>query len=261
MHVAPTDLRTLRQNGTVIHFALLGSMAYIVADLPATGSLGTSMEDSCTKGHWGFVIDGELVVELGNDRQVVPAGSAFHVPAGGSPHRLHVTGPARIAGFEPVDPVVDISDGALAAQGFEILGSEARQLATVTEPSDTPPPQDKQIEAQTWPMSSMVLTRARLGAGSGYTTEWCDAPHWGLVTAGRIAIEWEDDVEILGTGDVFHCPAGPPGHRVEAADPASFIDLTPAEWLRSGRIAAWRQRAVSAPASTPARPVAIAGIG
>ena len=49
-----------------------------------------------------------------------------------------------------------------------------------------------------------------MGERSGYTTDWCDAPHWGLVTNGQMAIEWEDDVEILSSGDIFHCPAGPP---------------------------------------------------
>ncbi len=79
------------------------------------------------------------------------------------------------------------------------------------------------------------MTRVRMGERSGYTTGWCDAPHWGLVTAGRMAIEWEDDVEILSTGDIFHCPAGPPGHRLEAADPATFVDLTPVAALGDGR--------------------------
>ena len=82
-----------------------------------------------------------------------------------------------------------------------------------------------------------------MGERSGYTAGWCDSPHWGIVTEGRLAIEWEDDVEILSKGDVFHCPAGPPGHRIEAADPATFIDLTPTAVLDGdGRLTDWRGR-------------------
>ena len=64
-------------------------------------------------------------------------------------------------------------------------------------------------------MAPFVMSRIKMGERSGYTAGWCDAPHWGIVTEGRLAIEWEHDVEILSKGDVFHCPAGPPGppHR------------------------------------------------
>jgi quercetin dioxygenase-like cupin family protein len=260
MHVAPSDLRTLRQNGTVVQFALLGSMAYVIAELPVTGSRGTPMEDACEKPHWGFLLDGELIVEVDGQRQIVPPGSAFHVPSGGSPHRLRMEGRGRIAGFEPIDPIADISDGALAARGFEILGNEARSIATVIEPSEALPLPEKQIETRTWPMSSLVLTQARFGPGSGYTADWCDASHWGLVTAGRIAIEWEDDVEILSAGDVFYCPLGPPGHRIEAADAATFIDLTPADVLRAGRLAPWRKVSSAAVASGDHPPIAVAAL-
>jgi quercetin dioxygenase-like cupin family protein len=261
MHVAPSDLRTLRQNGIVVHFALLGSMAYVVVDLPVTGSRGTPMEDACVKHHWGFVLDGELAIEVDGHRELVPEGSAFHLPGGGSPHRLRVEGRARIAGFEPLDPVGDISDGALTARGFEILGFEGQPVATVIESSGASWPPEKQIDTRTWQMSSMVLTQARFGPGSGYTADWCDASHWGLVTAGRLAIEWEDDVEILSAGDVFYCPVGPPGHRIEAADPASFIDLTPVDVLGTGRIAPWRKGSKIPKLSGEGQPIAVAGLG
>ena len=69
-------------------------------------------------------------------------------------------------------------------------------------------------------------------------------PHWGVVTVGSIAIEWEDDVEVVGPGDVFHCPAGPPGHRIEAAEAATIIDFTPVEAARGdARVAGWRAKA------------------
>jgi quercetin dioxygenase-like cupin family protein len=261
MHVAPSDLRTLRQDGTVVHFALLGAMAYVVADFPETGSTGTPIEEPCVKQHWGFVIDGALDVEVDGDRQIIPAGSAFHVPAGGLPHRFQIEGRGRIAGFEPIDPVQDVSDEALAARGFELGGLDGRAPVTVIEPLEPLSTQEKQIDIHTWQMSSLLLTQARFGPGSGYTADWCDAAHWGLVTAGTLAIEWEDDVEILSTGDVFYCPAGPPGHRIEAADPASFVDLTPVDALSSGRIAPWRKGTSRNSVAGAGQSIAVADLG
>ena len=109
-------------------------------------------------------------------------------------------------------------------------------------------------------MSAYVMTRVRMGERSGYTAGWCDAPHWGLVTEGRMAIEWEDDVEILAKGDIFHCPAGPPGHRLEAADPATLIDLTPIAASRPS--GGWRSGVAGriSPAAA-SRGIAVAALG
>lgn len=250
MHVTPSELKVLRQDRTVVRFALIGGWAFVLADISA-GSAGTAMEAPCTKPHWGFVNAGELVHEADGRRQVIPAGSAFHVPGGGPPHRFHVSGQARISGFEPVDPAVDTSDEALAARGLE-PGNGGDLPAAVVVPAPTEPiTEPDTIEARSWRMSQLVLAEARFGPGSGYTTQWCDAPHWGLVTAGRLAIEWESDVEIVAAGDVYHCPGGPPGHRLEAADPASVIDLTPASALRNGRVAQWRVGSASAAKRPP----------
>ena len=144
------------------------------------------------------------------------------------------------------------------AQGFEILHD--RSTATVVPGVTEQRVPVGEILSESWPMSAYVMTRVRMGERSGYTTGWCDAPHWGLVTEGRLAIEWEDDVEILSKGDLFHCPAGPPGHRLEAADPATLIDLTPVAALTGdGRLAEWRRGSV-----LPARPrrgIAVAALG
>lgn len=263
MHVSPSELRTLRQDGIVIRFALLGTMAYVLAELPATGSAGTAIEEPCSKPHWGFVLDGIVEVDTGDGWQAIPAGSAFHVPAGSPAHRFRTDGAARIAGFELVDPVVDTSDAGLIAQGFELPGPDAGGSASVIPTVVAPLLDGPQIDARTWPMSSYVLTQARFGPGSGYTSEWCDAPHWGLVTAGRLAIEWEDDIEIVAAGDIFHCQAGPPGHRLEAADPASVVDLTPLAMLTGGRrLAPWREAPRADPSAAGARPsIAVAGLG
>lgn len=261
MHVTPSDLRTLRQDGTVVRFALLESMAFVIAELPPGGSAGTALETLCTRPHWGFVIDGGVQVEVGGRRQAVLPGSAFHLPAGGEPHRFFASGEARIAGFEPVDPRNDVTDASLEASGFELVGPQSLSAATIVPAAIQPLDEANRIEARTWSMSRFVLTQARFGSGSGYTSGWCDAPHWGLVTAGRIAIEWEDDLEIVAAGDIFHCEGGPPGHRLEAADPASIVDLTPIDRL-GGRLAAWRRGGARSP-ETPGldEPIAIAGLG
>ncbi|MEA2608885.1 MAG: hypothetical protein QOJ75_1128, partial [Chloroflexota bacterium] len=149
------------------------------------------------------------------------------------------------------------------AQGFEILGPTPIAEATVIPASMEPLLDPNQLDARTWLMSSFVLTQTRFGPGSGYTSNWCDAAHWGLVTAGRLAIEWEHDIEILAAGDVYFCAGGPPGHRLEAADPASTIDLTPIDAFATGRrVALWRRPSfeLARPAGVK-DPVAIAGLG
>ena len=260
MHVAPVDLRSLRQGGLTLRFAMLGDMAYVFAELPATGSTGTSLETPCTQAHWAFVIEGELTFVCGTRREVIPAGRAFHVPAGGPEHRFEASGRALIAGFQPVESPAEVSDERLAARGFELLSPEKVATATIVPAIPTRKVAVGQIRAETWPMSSFVMTRVRMGERSGYTSDWCDAPHWGLVTNGQMAIEWEDDVEILSSGDIFHCPAGPPGHRLEAADPATFLDLTPIAALAGTRIAAWR-RGADIDERPPLRGIAVAALG
>ena len=261
MHVTPGELRIVRQGAIVVRFALLDSMAYVLAEIPATGSKGSSLDQPCRKPHWGFVLEGDLTFESDGQRRAIEPGSAFHVPGGDPPHHFRADGAARVAGFEPIDPVVDASDSALAAQGFEVLGPGALGAISSISTTFAPLPDRKQIDVQAWAMSSLVLTQARFGPASGYTTDWCDAPHWGLVTAGRLAIEWEDDIEILGAGDVYHCPGGPPGHRLEAADPASILDLTPVDALAAERrVARWRLQP-SGSGSATREAIAVAGLG
>lgn len=261
MHVAPVDLRALRQGGIVLRFAMLGQMAYVFVELPVSGSSGTSLEQPCSLPHWGFVIEGDLTFVRDDRREIIPAGRAFHVPGGGPDHWFEASGPALIAGFQPIEPDLDVSDERLKAQGFEVVSSDAAATATIVPAIATRVVPAGQIRTETWPMSSYLMTRVRMGERSGYTTGWCDAPHWGLVTAGRLAIEWEDDVEILSTGDIFHCPAGPPGHRLEAADPATFVDLTPISALGGdGRLADWR-RGADIRSRPPSRGIAVAALG
>jgi quercetin dioxygenase-like cupin family protein len=263
MHVTPSELRILRQDRIQIRFALLGSMAYAVAELPDSGSGGSALEEPCAKPHWGFVLDGDVAFHSGDLKQAIPPGSAFHIPPGGAPHRFEAKGRARIAGFESIDPVIDTSDEALAARGFELTDGPPAGPASVIPATTATLLAPRQIEARQWRMSSFVLTQARFGPGSGYLSDWCDAPHWGIVTSGRLAIEWEHDIEIVAAGDIFHCQGGPPGHRLEAADPASIIDLTPVAALDGGiRLADWRRKyGEPQPSSAGPASIEVAGLG
>lgn len=258
MHVAPADLRAIRQGGISIRFAMLGEMAYVLAEIPRSGSAGTSLEQPCTQPHWGFVIEGELTYVTEGRSLIVPSGRAFHVQAGGPEHRFEVAGSSLIAGFQPITVPIDTSDEGLVARGFEVVTDSPEATVVPAVPRRRVP--SGQVRHESWPMSDYLMTRVRMGERSGYTSGWCDAPHWGLVTDGRIAIEWEDDVEILAKGDLFHCPAGPPGHRLEAADPATVIDLTPISALEgTARLADWRRGATVALGRS--RGIAVAALG
>lgn len=262
MHVTPSELPVVRRDGIAVRFAVMESMAFILAELPRSGSRGTSIEAPCVKPHWAFVISGDVEFECeGRVERILP-GSAFHVAPGGPPHTFRVDGPARVAGFEPIDESVDTSESALVAHGFEIIQAPTRLESIVVPKTLAPVVEPNHIETRSWTMSSLVLTEARFGPTSGYTTGWCDIPHWGMVTDGSIALEFEDSVEILGVGDVYHCPAGPPGHRVEAADPATILDLTPLAMLESNRrMSPWRRPIPQDAERLEADPIAVASLG
>ncbi len=251
MHVAPADLRSVRQDGLVIRFAMLGTMAFVFGEVPSTGSPGTSLERPCERPHWGFVIDGQLTFVIGSRRETITAGRAFHVRPGGPAHHFEASGHALVAGFQPAEGTTDVSDAGLAARGIEILALPSAATVVPAIPSRRVPA--SQIKSQSWSMSGYVMTRVRMGERSGYTVGWCDAPHWGMVIDGRLAIEWEDDAEVLSGGEVFHCPAGPPGHRIEAADPATFVDFTPVSAFDMARIADWRRTPEAASVATAER--------
>jgi quercetin dioxygenase-like cupin family protein len=206
-----------------------------------------------------MVVGGELRFVTRRRSVVIPAGRVFHVPAGGAEHRFESDGRALVAGFQPVEADIDVSEERLVADGFELVADQGVSAIV-------PPVADRhvlpgEIDCETWQMASYLMSRVKMGERSGYTSGWCDAPHWGIVTDGKLAIEWEDDVEILSKGDVFHCPAGPPGHRIEAADPAVFIDLTPMSAFASeGRITDWR-RAITVETVRNSGGIAVATLG
>jgi quercetin dioxygenase-like cupin family protein len=242
MHVGPADFRSIRRDGLTLRFAILGEVAYVLAEVPPSGSAGTALEAPCERPHWAFVLAGEVELDAGSERVTVPAGSTFYVPEG-MRHRIRAMGRTRLAGFERIDPRDDTSDSALKAQGFEVLaeapgGSPA--IVPVVEPvsrtielGDVVPTGSR--------MGSLLFCQVGFGPRSGYASPFCDLQHWGQVTTGNIAIEWENDIEVLTAGDVFYCPPGPPGHRFQAADPSATVDFTPLDaFTGDGRIAEWR---------------------
>jgi quercetin dioxygenase-like cupin family protein len=263
MHVGPADFRSIRRDGLLLRFAILGEVAYVLAEVPPSGSAGTALEAVCERPHWAFVVAGEVELDAASERVTVPAGSAFHVPEG-IQHRIRATGRTRLAGFERIDPRQDVSDAALKAQGFELL-AEVPGVSPAIVPVIDPAPQAIEL-GDVVPtgsrMGSLLFCQARFGPRSGFASPFCDLEHWGQVTAGNIAIEWENDIEVLTAGDVFYCPPGPPGHRFQAADPSATLDFTPLDaFSGDGRMAEWRHALAvrtGALGSQPGRSVEVA---
>jgi uncharacterized cupin superfamily protein len=254
MHVSPHEFRAVRTGSIVLRFAELGPVAFVLADIPS-GSTGTALEEPCERPHWGFVLDGNLELERGAVRASLDAGTAFHIPAGGPPHRLFASGPARAAGFEILAPDVRIDDDGLRSAGFELVSAPN----TIDVPSvDAPAPARGKIDCRVTQMGSLAMSQARFGPVSGYTSNWCDLPHWGIVLDGRVAIEWEDSVEVLSSGDVYACPQGPPGHRIQAADPAFILDLTPIDAITPDmRAVEWRRPLLEPGTQSRRRPAVV----
>ena len=249
MHVAPAEFRSVRNDGLTLRFAILGPVSYVLAELPPGGSAGTLLEDPCDRQHWAFVVDGEVELESGSRRWSIPSGSAFFVP-GSLPHRIRSAGAARIAGFERLEPGRDVSDERLEADGYEFVrgrpGAQPRAVVPRVGPGQLAA-EPGEVATEGVPMGDLVMCQTRFGSRSGFASPFCDVEHWGLVTAGSMAIEWEDDIEVLTAGDVFFCPPGPPGHRFTAADPAASIDFTPlAAFDGAARLVDWRRNVTAA---------------
>ncbi len=250
MHISPSDFRAVRRDNVLLHYAILNGIAFALADLPESGTAGTFVEEWCEAAHWAFAVSGGVELDLGDDRKAIPAGTAFHVPSG-MRHRVLAPGRTRVAGFTRVGPDTPTADETLRTAGFEVVRSRTASpaLAAVAIQPSRPerPPAAGEIVAASRRMGDLIFTRTRFGPTSGYTSSMCDVPHWGLVTSGSLAIEFEDGVEVVTSGDVFYCPPGPPGHRLHAADPAITVDFTPIDvYRRTERVGEWRRASLDA---------------
>jgi hypothetical protein len=253
MRVSPRDLRGIRADGLLTRFAILGPVAFVSVEVPAAGSAGTALERPTESPAWGFVLNGEVTLH-GQFERRFGRGTAFHVPGGPPEHWFTAPGRALIAGFAPLTRDMDTSDEAMRAQGYEPV----QRMAAPPAPPAIVAPADGgtvvsgshgSIEAEVAQMGEWTFMRTTHGPLSGYTSAWCDLPHWGMVLAGDLALRTETDVELLSAGDVYYCPPGPPGHQFQVADAATTMDYTPTVDLAApGRKAEWRTLARRRPA-------------
>ena len=246
MHVRPEELRAVRRGDLAIRYAPFGDVTFALVTLPSWGSRGTPLEDPCVEPHWGFVLHGSMALDRGGKRRRLSAGTAFYVEGGEPAHRFVTRRRATIAGFVPVDPLA--AERRLRERdAYEpVSGAGAPpQMAGITVESVAGArrarARDGEIETDAGLMGPLLFTLASFGSTTGFTSGWCDLPHWGLLLRGGLTIEWEDDIEALGEGDVYCCPGGPPGHRFEVADGAVVFDFTPLAAIAPDcRVEAWR---------------------
>jgi quercetin dioxygenase-like cupin family protein len=244
MRVPAQRLSAARDGALVLRYALLGPAAYLLVEVPESGSAGTSLERPCVLEHWGVVLRGELILEGAGSRETLRPGDAFHVPAGPPSHTFHAGGPCLVAGFVPTPEPIDGSPAALRRLGLtptdEALASDLQPTA-VSVVGTSKLERIGEVEVESAEMGPWQFTRTTFGPLSGYSSGWCDLPHWGLVLAGDAVLRTESGSELLGLGDAFLCPAGPPAHRFEVADFATIVDYTPREAMASAaRREAWR---------------------
>jgi hypothetical protein len=247
MRVAPNELTAVSREGMLIRYAILGPVAFVVVDLPDTGTAGTDLEAPCRIEHHGIVVKGELtLVRAGRVPQVIGPEIAFHVRPGTPRHHFETASAAVIAGFVPVDPGMDVSSGALAAQGYEPVSGPRRQAhlpRTVRiRDGDARVRRKGRFEAEGSVMGPWLLMRSAFRPGD-FSGGWCEVPHWGLVLDGAVAINYRGSVELVSAGDAFYAD---PGHQFETPDGATIVDYTPvAELDGTHRAATWRRPALA----------------
>jgi hypothetical protein len=252
LRLSPRDLQAVRSQGLLTRYAILGPVAFVLAEISEHGTRGTVLEDACQQEHWGIMLTGELSVVWDSQSEKLLPGTAFYVHPGKPGHHLEGGGASAVAGFAPVEPDLDTSEAALRRRGLEPVRPPGApppampssvQLAGV--PSSSTPVGDVDVEMAL--MGPWVCSRTNFGRSGGYATDWCDLPHWGIVLSGSIGIQWENDLELLSAGDVYYCPAGPPGHRLEAPDGGTTFDYTPVRDMQTvERQADWRRTAGAA---------------
>lgn len=266
MRVSPRQLQGVRRAGMLTRYALLGPVAYVLADLPAENATGTGLEDPCIIDHHGIVLRGTFRTHHEDGRtEIFEAGTVFYVPPGPPSHSFSWSSGAVVGGFAPIAPDVDVRRSALEAQGFEVVDRPAKPPApprSVTLAGSVAPYRRAgSIEVESSVMGRWLFTRATFGAQTGLGSGRCDLRHWGLVLEGEVAIHTGDAIELASAGDAFMVE---PGHRFEVPDGATVIDYTPIDMLTSGvRMASWRRtpvaRALEAQAPQQSRESAIRG--
>ena len=239
-------------------FSVFGPVTFVLADLPSGGTAGTGLDEPCVREHHGIVISGAFSVHDADGRsETFKTGTAFYVAPGSPPHTFSCAPETVVGGFaaNDTDPP-DVSPARLVALGFELV---ERPRLTSTPPGTvtlggqvTPFRRPGAIDVDGAVMGRWLFMRATLGSRSGYTSGWCDVPHWGIVLDGEIAIEYEEETELAARGDAYFAP---PGHRFVSPDGATIADFTPMAALNGARVSRWR-RATVARAPSPGEPPA-----
>lgn len=229
-------------------YAVLGPVAYVLADLPAEGTAGTGLEEPCLRDHHGIVLRGTFRVHHDDGRsEAFEAGTVFYVPEGPPPHHFSWSSGAVVGGFARLASEADVRPDALEAMGFEIVSRPSVPLSppsSVTLAGAVDPIRRRgAIDVEASVMGPWLFVRAIFGAQTGLATGRCELPHWGVVLDGAVAIHTRDAVELATAGDAFLVE---PGHRFEVPDGATVIDYTPLDSIRPGvRVAAWRRAAMA----------------
>jgi hypothetical protein len=246
VRVLPSELQAVKSAGMLTRYALLGPVAYVLVDLPRSGTVGTGLDAPCLTDHHGVVTRGTFSVhhEDGRD-ETFDAGEAFYVPSGPPAHHFTSSPDCVVGGFVAIQQQPDTSPDALQALGLTVV---TRPAAPVPPPtrirlagSIDPFRRKGSIDVEGSRMGDWLFLRAAFGPRSGFAGGWCDAPHWGLVIDGEITITYADGIDLATRGDVYYSP---PGHRFSSPDGATFIDYTPIDHLDVPRLAAWRRAAV-----------------
>ncbi len=227
-------------------YALMGPAAFVLVEFQAAGTAGTGLDEPCLTDHHGIVTRGTFSVVHADGRgETFGPGDAFYVAPGPPAHTFTSSAGCVVGGFAATAEQPDISQEALEARGFAIVARPAApapppgtvKLAGSVEPFHRP----GAVDVEGSPMGAWLFMRSRFGPRSGYTSGWCDLPHWGLVLDGEIAIAYPGETELAARGDAFYTP---PGHRFTSPDGATIIDYTPIVDLAAPRVAAWRRAAI-----------------
>lgn len=245
MRVSPDELQAVQRAGMLTRYSVFGPVAFVLADLPAGGTGGTGLDEPCLTEHHGIVLSGTFAVHHADGRsESFDTGTAFYVPPGPPTHTFTCTPRTVVGGFAPMpDTPPDLSAEALRAQGYEIVQHPRVPAApprTVTLGGSVEPfRRPGAIDVEGSPMGPWVFMRAKFGPRSGYTSGWCDLPHWGVVLDGEVAIQYEGETELAARGDAYFAL---PGHRVVSPDGATIADYTPIAAIDPGRrVSRWRQ--------------------
>jgi hypothetical protein len=228
-------------------YSVLGPVTFVLAELPSRGTAGTGLDEPCVAEHHGIVISGAFSVHHADGRsETHESGTAFYVAPGPPTHTFTCAPGTVVGGFAASagDPMDTLSTR-LAELRFEIVDRPHMPEAfprTVTLGGAINPFRPGAIEVEGTVMGEWLFLRATFGARSGYTSGWCDLPHWGIVLAGEVAILYEGDTELAAGGDAYFAR---PGHRFVSPDGATIADYTPMAALTGGRISRWHRASIA----------------